>query len=239
MFIRNNELPSPFLDEFEGGGGAGAEDTDFAEPYESDETEGEEEPEVAEQVTGKTDADSRFAEMRRRVEELEATNRDLEEALGNFFDGDTEQKIVSANAFAQNKTEDEIRAEIEAENEWERLNEENEALNSELLDYKTRAQMEHDLQDIQKIDPEVKDLDSLGTDYTDYIRAGLSGVQAYYATKAKQAAEKATPPKEVGKVNQSEGPKDFYTKEEVQGMTQEEVHKHYDAIRKSMSQWGR
>lgn len=239
MLIRNNDLlVRPFLaPDGEGGGEAGAEVTEAAEPSEAEETVGAEEPEVAEQVTGKTDADSRFAEMRRELEELRSTNKDLEEALGNFFEGDTEQKIVSANAFAQNKTEDEIREEIEAENEWERLHEENEQLSSELLDIKTRTQMEHDLQEIQKIDPEVKDLDSLGKDYTDYIRAGLTGVQAYYATKAKRDAEKTTPPAEVGKVNQSSAPKDYFTKEEVQAMTQDEVHKNYDIIRKSMSKW--
>ena len=239
MFIRDNELLiRPFLaPDGEGGGEAGAEVTETAEPSATDETVGAEEPEVAEQVTGKTDADTRFAEMRRELEEAKARNKDLEDALGNFFEGDTEQKIVAANAFAQGKTEDEIRAEIEAENEWNRLNEENEQLSNELLDIKTRTQMEHDLQEIQKIDPEVKDLDSLGTDYTDYIRAGLTGVQAYYATKAKRDAEKATPPTEVGKVNQSEVPKDYFTKEEVQAMTQEEVHKNYDVIRKSMSKW--
>lgn len=240
MFIRHNELlPTPFLEEFEGGGGSeGAEESGFAEPTDAEETEGAEEPEVAEQVTGKTDADTRFAEMRRRVEELEATNKDLEEALGNFFEGDTDQKILSARALAEQKTEDEIREEIEAENEWNRLTEENEQLNNELLDIRTRTQMEHDLAEIQKIDPEVKDLDSLGKDYTDYISAGLTGIQAYYAMKAKHDAEKASPPEEVGKVNQSAGPKDFYTKEEVEGMSQDEVHKNYDAIRKSMSHWG-
>lgn len=239
MFIRNNEFPAPLLDDFESGGGyEGAEESEFAEPIEADETEGAEEPELAEQVTGKTDADTRFAEMRRRVEELEATNEELEEALGNYFDGDTQQKIIAANAFAQGKTEDEIREEIEAENEWNRLTEENEQLNNELLDIRTRTQMEHDLAEIQKVDPEVKDLDSLGEDFIDYISAGLTGIQAYYAMKAKQNAEKASPPKEVGKVNQSAGPKDFYTREEVEGMSQEEVHKNYDAIRKSMSHWG-
>lgn len=239
MLIRFNDLlVKPFLAPMdEGGGEVGAEETETAEPSEAEETVGEEEPEVAEQVTGKTDADARFAEMRRELEELRSTNRNLEEALGNFFEGDTEQKIVSANAFAQNKTEDEIRAEIEAENEWNRLNAENEQLNNELLAIKTRTQMEHDLQEIQKIDPEVKDLDSLGEDYVDYIRAGLTGVQAYYASRAKVDAEKAVAPAEVGKVNQSAAPKDYFTREEVQGMSQEEVHKNYDIIRKSMSKW--
>ena len=239
MLIRNNDLlVRPFLaPDGEGGGEAGAEVTEAAEPSEAEETVGAEEPEVAEQVTGKTDADSRFAEMRRELEELRSTNKDLEEALGNFFEGDTEQKIISANAFAQNKTEDEIREEIEAENEWERLHEENEQLSSELLDIKTRTQMEHDLQEIQKIDPEVKDLDALGKDYTDDRRAGLTGVQAYYATKAKRDAEKTTPPAEVGKVNQSSAPKDYFTRDEAMSMSEEEVRKNYDIIRKSMSKW--
>ena len=238
MFIRTNDLPAPVLDEFEGGSGsAGVEESEVAEPTGAEETVGAEEPEVAEQVTGKTDADTRFAEMRRRVEELEATNKDLEEALGNFFDGDTDQKIVSANAFAQGKTEDEIREEIEAENEWNRLTQENEELNSKLIDIETKTRMEHDLQTLQKIDPEIKSLDDLGKDFLDYISSGLDATQAYYAMQAKKAAEQTKPPKEVGQVNQSTAPKEYYTREEVQGMSQEEVSKNYDAIRKSMSQW--
>lgn len=240
MFINSNGFrPAPLLDEFEGGGGAeiGAEESDFAEPIEADETEGVEEAEFADQPTGKTDADARFAEMRRENERLRAQNQDLEDALGNFFDGDTEQKLVSANALAQGKTEQEIRDEIEAENEWNRLTQENEELNSKLIDIETKTQMEHDLATIQKIDPNVKSLDDLGNDYFAYIEAGLEATQAYYAAKAKERAEKTTPPKEVGKVNQSTGSSDYYTREEVQSMSQEEVHQHYDAIRKSMSQW--
>lgn len=239
MFIRINGLREPFLAPFEEGGGeSGAEDTETAEPYEeADETEGAEESEVAEPISGKTDADARFAEMRRENEELKALNEELESALGNFFDGDTDQKIVSANALAQGKTEQEIRDEIEAENEWNRLNQENEELNNKLLDIETRTQMEHDLQTIQKLDPSVKSLDDMGKDFLAYIASGLDATQAYYATKAKESAEKTVAPEEVGKVNQSAPPKDYYTREEVQAMSQKEVHEHYDAIRKSMSQW--
>lgn len=240
MFIRFTDLlVKPFLAPIDAGGGeAGAEETEIAEPSETEETVGEEETEAAEQSTGRTDADARFAEMRRENERLAAVNKELEEALGNFFEGDTEQKIVSAQAYAQNKTEEEIRAEIEAENERNELEEKYEQATSELLDMRTKAQMEKDLQAIQAIDPTVKDLDSLGKDYLDLIATGkVTGVQAYYAVKAKESAEKATPPEAPGKVNQSEGPKDFYTKEEVEGMTQAEVRKNYDAIRKSMSKW--
>lgn len=239
MLIRFTELlKKPFLDEFEGGGGAiGAEETGAAEPSETDETIGAEEPEVAEQGTGKTDADARFAEMRRENEQLKALNSQLEDALGNFFDGDTDQKVVAANALAQGKTEQEIREEIEAENKLNSLNQENENLRSQLLDIETKTQMEHDLQTIQQIDPSIKSLDDVGKDFLDYIASGLDATQAYYATKAKEAAEKPKPPEEVGKVNQSSAPKDYYTREEVQAMSQEEVHKNYDTIRKSMSRW--
>ena len=242
MFIRFNKfLANPFLaPEGAGGGEVGAEVSESAEPTETDETVGAEEPEVAEQVTGKTDADARFAQMRRENEQLKAERDQLNEALGLFFEGDSDQKIVSAQAMAQNKTEEEIRAEIEAENERERLEDELEQTKSELLGYQTQAQMDKDLKAIQAIDPTVKDLDSLGEDFLDLIASGrVSAVQAYYAAKAKGEAERAVAPAEVGKVNQSEGPKDTYTKEEVEAMSPAEVREHYDAIRKSMKSWGR
>lgn len=240
MFIRFTDLlHKPFLEEIDAGGGAaGAEETEVADPSGADVTEGVEETEVAEQSTGKTDADARFAEMRRENERLRAERDQLNEAMGLFFEGDTDQKIIQAQAIAQNKTEDEIRAEIDAENERERLEQENEELSNELLDYRTKAQMDKDLQAIQAIDPTVKDLDSLGKDFLDLISTGkVTGVQAYYATKAKQQAETATPPEAPGKVNQSTEPKDYFTKEEAEAMSPEEMHKNYDLVRKSMSKW--
>lgn len=239
MLIRFYDLiHKPFLEEFEGGGGStGAEETEAAAPSETEEAEGAEEPDVADQGTGKTDADARFAEMRRENEQLKALNSQLEDALGNFFDGDADQKVVAANALAQGKTEQEIRDEIEAENEWNRLNQENEELKSQLLERETQTQMEHDLQTIQAIDPSVESLDALGKDFLDYISSGLDAEQAYYAMKAKEEAKKVKPPEEIGKVNQSAAPKDYFTREEVKAMSQKEVHDNYDAIRKSMSRW--
>lgn len=238
-------LHKPFLDEFEGGGGAaGAEVTETADPSVNDDSQGAEATETAELSTGKTDADARFAEMRRELEQAKkdladssALNEELENALGNFFQGDTDQKIVAANALATGKTEDEIRAEIEAENERERLVEEKEELSNRVLDLETQQKMENDLRELQKIDPNIKSLDDIGSDFLDYIAAGLDAKLAYYAFKAKKNAESAVAPEEVGAVNQSTGPKDFYTREEVKAMSQEEVHKNYDVIRKSMSQW--
>lgn len=238
MKMRFENLPLPMLEELDAGGGeTGGEESGLAEPTETNESEGGEETDVAEQSNGKTDADHAFAEMRRENEELRATNQELEDALGQFFDGDTDDKVVAANALAQGKTEQEIRDEIEAENEWNRLTQENEELNEKILDIETKSQMDQDLRTIQSIDPNVKSLDELGSDYFDYIASGLDAKQSYYALKAKEAAEKATPPQEVGRVNQSSAPKDYFTKEEVDGMSKEEVHKNFEAIRKSMSRW--
>lgn len=238
MKMRFESLPKPMLDGIDvGGGEAGAEAPETAEPDETNTSIGEEETELAEQSNGKTDADHAFAEMRRENEELKATNQELENALGQFFEGDTDQKVISANALAQGKTEQEIRDEIEAEQEWDRLNQENEQLNNELIDIKTKAQMEQDLRTIQAIDPSVESLESLGSDFLDYISSGLDAKQAYYAVQAKNAAERPEPPAEVGKVNQSTEPKDYYSREEVEGMSQKEVHDNYEAIRKSMSRW--
>lgn len=231
-------LPMPMLDEIDAGGGeTGGEESELAEPTESSEIVGGEETELAEPSDGKTDADHAFAEMRRENEDLKAANKELEDALGQFFQGDTDQKIISANALAQNKTEQEIRDEIEAENEWNRLTKENQELNDKLMDIETRDQMDRDLRTIQQIDPEVKSLDDLGKDFLDYISSGLDAKQAYYALKAKDAVEATKPPEEVGKVNQSSEPKDYFSKEEVEGMSHDEVKKNYDAIRKSMSRW--
>ena len=240
MLIRFADLlHKPFLDVADTGGAAGAEESEVAEPTGAEETVGVEETEVAEQSTGKTDADARFAQMRRELEQAKADKQALEDALGNFFDGDTESKVIQAQAYAQGKTEEEIRAEIEAENEHDRLEQELEQANDELLSYKAKAQMDEDLKAIQAIDPTVKDLDSLGEDYLAMISTGkCSAVQAYYATKAKQAAEKAVPPEAPGKVNAAEGPKDYYTYEEVAAMSPAEVRKNYDTIRKSMAKWG-
>lgn len=238
MKMKFGNLPAPMLEmEGAGGGETGAEESGVAEPTETNQSEGVEETGVAEQSNGKTDADHAFAEMRRENEELRATNEELENALGQFFEGSTDDKVVQANALAQGKTEQEIRDEIEAEQEWDRLNQENEQLNNELIDIKTKTQMESDLRTIQQIDPSVETLESLGNDFLDYISSGLNATQAYYAVKAKNAAEKPTPPAEVGKVNQSTEPKDYFTREEVEGMSKKEVHDNYEAIRKSMSRW--
>lgn len=232
---------NPFYDEVDAGGSysEGEEGTEVADLSESDVEEGtgEEETEPAE-PSGKSDADAAFAQMRRENERLRADAAKYEEALQYFFDGeDPDEMLVQAQATAEDRDEDDVRSEREAEEEWNRLAQENEALNEQVIDLQARQRMAEDLRDLQEIDPSIESLDDLGQTFLDYIAQGLSGKQAYYAAKAQDEVEKTVPPKPPGKVNQSSEPKSFFTKDEVAAMSQKEVHENYDAIRKSMTRW--
>lgn len=232
---------NPFYDEVDAGGSysEGEEGTEVADLSESDVEEGtgEEETEPAE-PSGKSDADAAFAQMRRENERLRADAAKYEEALQYFFDGeDPDEMLVQAQATAEDRDEDDVRSEREAEEEWNRLAQENEALNEQVIDLQARQRMAEDLRDLQEIDPSIESLDDLGQTFLDYIAQGLSGKQAYYAAKAQDEVEKTIPPEPPGKVNQSSEPKSFFTKDEVAAMSQKEVHENYDAIRKSMTRW--
>lgn len=246
MFRTLLDRLQPMFDEFESGGGAGAEELEAADPTE-EESVGAEESEAADPIDdtsddGRTDADAAFAEMRRQLEEaqrerqlLEADRDQYREALELFFDGD--DTVAQAHAQATGRSVEEVKAEMEAQQRAHSLEAENQALSAKLRDYEVHERMANDLRDIQAIDPTVKSLDELGDTFLGYISAGLTGKQAYYATKAQEAVEKAVPPTEIGKVNQQAGEQSYYTRDEVAAMSQEEVSKNYDKIKASMSRW--
>ena len=233
----------PLLDADDGTGIGGAEEPAFAEPAE--ESVGAEDQEPAEPGVddGKTSADSAFAEMRRqneeyqrRIEELEKENKEFDEALGYFFDGD--DKALQAQAIAEERSLDEVRAERESQEELESLREENEALTERIANVEVEQMMANDLRAIQAIDPEVKSLDQLGDMFFQLIASGqVDGVGAYYAVKAREAAESAKTPPPVGKVNDNGKTAPSFTRDEVAAMSQDDVAKNYEAIRRSMKNW--
>lgn len=219
------------------GGGEGAEVTEPAEPSETNDA-GAEEQEVAEPAGDegrKNDADAAFAEMRRNLEAAQAERDQYRDALGLFFEGD--DMVAQARAQAEEKSVDDVKREMAAEQRLKDLQSENQTLTEQINDYEAERRMSDDLKEIQSIDPNVKSLEDLGPNFLTYIAAGLSGKHAYYAAKAQDMAEKVTPPETIGKVNQAAGEKTDFTREEVAGMSQEEVSKNYEAIRRSMTRW--
>lgn len=228
-----------------GGADTGAEEMEVAEPLESE--EGAEEPEVAEPVveTGRTEQDSAWAEMRRRAEEAEAAkaaaeaeNEMMAQALGLYFDGDPMEMAVQARAAAAGISPDIERERMQAEMERQNFETENATLREELNQIKITRLMEQGLSEIQAIDPNVKDLADLGEDFPKFIAAGLSSTDAYFAVKAKEAKTKVNPPKPVGRVNNTaKAESTFYTKEEVDAMSDAEIEANLEDIERSWKKW--
>lgn len=228
--------------------GAGAEEPEVADPAEGE--GGAEELEVADPVveegmpSSRTDADSAWAQMRRRAEEAEARQAEVEaqnammaEALGMYFEGDPMEMAIQARANATGVSPEVERERMQAEMERKNTEAENVTLKNELQQMKIERMMEKGLADIQQIDPDVKDLTDLGEDFPKYIAAGLSSVDAYFAVKAKEAKTKVTPPKPIGSVNSARTESDYFTKEEVEAMSDEELEANLEAIERSWKKW--
>ena len=172
--------------------------------------------------------------MRRRNQELERRLAEYDEALSYVFEGEGDERLVKARAFGEGKTEEQILA----ERELETLRSEKEALEEELENAEIERRMAEDLETIKKIDPSVKSLLDLDQSYFQMIATGMvTAEQAYYATKQMASRNAVNTPEPVGQVNQSPAEKDFFTREEVEAMSKEQVSKNYDAIRRSMTKW--
>ena len=197
------------------------ETQEVAEP---ETVESEESQEVAEPEKSK--ADAAFAEMRRQLQAAEEEKRQLNEALGLYFDGETaEEKYLQAQAHYQERPLEEVQQEIQAQKELKEKETQFEQLAQENLKLKAERAMEQGLKEIQSIDSSITDLRELGQDFANYIRAGLSNTDAYYATIAKKNAQSVTPAKPVGDVSPSETERDYYTEDEIDKMTTADIKK--------------
>ena len=207
------------------------ETEEVAELPDSEEVESETE-EVSD---GRTEQDSAFAEMRRRNQELENENKLMFEALNRYFNGDDATELsIQANAYADDRSPDEVRAEFEQNQEAENLRSENEELHEQLLNIQIEQQMAEDLRTIQKIDPTIKTLDDLGDSFINFIGAGLNATDAYYASIVKDQKEKVYPPSEIGRIADTKIDRDYYTSEELDNLTDEEMDENWDKVMRSM-----
>ena len=217
---------------------AGAEEQEVAEPDTAESS-----TEVAEeQAHQRTEMDAAFAEMRRQNQQLEREARMMREALSTYFEGETAEELsINANAYAQQRDPDEYRKEWEKQQDYERAIQENETLKEQMLELEVDRRMESALRTIQEIDPSVKSLDELGESFVNMIAAGLSDKEAYYATLAMNSKEKVFAPSPIGKVSDNRVERDYYTSEEIDNLTDEELDdpKIWEKVMKSMDLLGK
>ena len=217
---------------------AGAEEQEVAEPDTAESS-----TEVAEeQAHQRTEMDAAFAEMRRQNQQLEREARMMREALSTYFEGETAEELsINANAYAQQRDPDEYRKEWEKQQDYERAILENETLKEQMLELEVDRRMESALRTIQEIDPSVKSLDELGNSFVNMIAAGLSDKEAYYATLAMNSKEKVFAPSPIGKVSDNRVERDYYTSEEIDNLTDEELDdpKIWEKVMKSMDLLGK
>ena len=208
-----------------------AETQEVAEPDKAEDST----TEVAESKPQRTDSDAAFAEMRRKNQELEREAQMMREALSRYFEGETAEELsINANAYAEERDPDEYRAEWERQQDYEKAIQENEELRSQMLDMRVREMMREGLREIQEIDPSIKSLDELGSSFAKMIGAGLSNKEAYYATLAMNNKDKVFAPDPIGRVSDNRIERDYYTSEELDNLTDEELDANWDKVMRSM-----
>lgn len=220
------------------------EEQEFTDPAAEEDALGEADEESEENEEdipqGKRSRDRAFAEMRRAREEAEKSRDELQSRLDELERAQKEQELRDY-AREMGLSDEEIEQvvadaneEEERENEKKELEEKVQRLENELLEREIDEKMQRDLVDIQRIDPSVKSLDDLGDDFGQFIEAGLDGIHAYYAMKTMQERNKVKPAPPIGRANQSSVPRDFYTSEELDALSQEEILENWDKVERSM-----
>lgn len=217
---------------------AGAEEQEVAAPDTAESSK-----EVAEEPKNqRTEMDAAFAEMRRQKEQLEREARMMREALANYFEGETAEELsINANAYAQQRDPDEYRKEWEKQQDYERAIQENESLREQMLEMEIDRLMRDGLREVQEIDPNIKSLEELGEPFVKMISAGLTTKEAYYATLAMNSKEKVFAPSPIGRVSDNRIERDYYTSEEIDNLTDEELDDPviWEKVMKSMSLLGK
>lgn len=216
----------------------GAEEQEIAEPVDTNDTDNT----GSEPESGKNDQDTAFAELRRAREEAEARAKEAEKELEEFrtYRGllsqvsDSENPEVDIVAEHLGISPDELQDAMKEELELSEMEEERSKLKQEVEDLKLAQEMEKDLAAVQKIDQNVKSLEELGDHFFKCIGAGMSAEEAYHAAKYVGQKISSTPPAEIGRVNQSNVEKDFYTMDEIKSMSPTQVRKNYKKVRESM-----
>lgn len=192
-----------------------------------------------------------FARMRREQEqarrEAEAYRKQAErmaQAVSKFgYQGNPDDIADQIEASATGKPVDQIRAErIQREQSMLQAQQavaERDLYKNQLIEFQVKSAMERDLAAIRKIDKTVKKLDDLGSEFASLVNSGVDAETAYFAVKAKEQAYIKPKPKDIGAIGAGTKEKDYYTPDEVDRLTDEEMNdpKIRAKVRKSMTKW--
>ena len=231
---------------------------EVAEPETSQVEETLTEP-VAEQAETEEDAkpqqtpeeNAAFARMRREQEqarrEAEIYRKQAErmaQAASKFgYQGNPDEVADQIEAAATGKPLDQIRAErLQREQSMLQAQQaaaERDLYKNQLIEFQVKSAMERDLAAIRKIDKTVKKLDDLGPEFASLVNSGVDAQTAYFAVKAKEQANAKPKPKDIGAIGSGMKEKDYYTPDEVDRLTDEEMNdpKIRAKVRKSMTKW--
>lgn len=188
---------------------------------------------------GKKSSDRAFAEMRRANESLQSENAELRQRIEALEKANKQAQLIET-ATQMGLTDAEIQqviadAEAEEKAEQERLDMQAEIkrLSEQVLNAEVEKAMQEDLKNIQAIDPTIKSISDLPEEFFTY-RAVMSGIDAYFATKAKEAQTKFEGAKELGKANSAPIERDYYTSEELDNLTDKEMEANWPKVLRSM-----
>ena len=218
-----------------------AEPTEVEETQDSIPPEPEAEHESSKAEGNSDSADRAFAEMRRQNEEYEREIANLrrqverqDSALGLYVDGD--DKTAAAIAQATGLSLEEVKSTIAEQDELEELRARAEATEAELEDLQIEQRMADDLAELKAIDPSIE-FENLPDNFYDLIGAGVDATTAYYASKEANKVTQAEPMQAPGEVATGGETKTYYTKEEVEKMTPEQIKANMKVIDASMKHW--
>jgi len=232
----------------------GVEEPEVAEPVSEEAVEPEETADVPAVEHQKNTSDAAMAEMRRQMQQAQQEADDARAQLAELIaqqearDAAFSRITGNASEYAalselSGMSEDEVRAEYEAAQEAvqkdmqiQQQNERIQQLETQINEIDAERMMQADLHELQKIDPTLKSLDELGDSYLHYIVAGLSPEDAYWAIKARDGANRATPPKPAGTVATGSAEKGYFTEAEIDAMSSEQLTSNWKKI---MASWDR
>ena len=89
----------------------------------------------------------------------------------------------------------------------------------DLMAFRIEQEMKKDLAAIQTVDPSVQSLDDLGAEYQEMVKAGITGINAFYAIRGKQAIQSAAIPPATGVVGGKTDTERDFTGDELDRLT--------------------